>query len=148
MAQHLFVYGTLMSGAGHRMGARLQREARLVGLARIKGRLYDLGAYPALVETGPADGDVHGEVFELIDPSRSLRWLDAYEGIVPGREAHSEYARVERTVRLEDGRELTAWFYIYRAPVHGRPIIESGRWLSRPRFQSIHRRGGVQSQPS
>ncbi len=72
MAQHLFVYGTLMSGAGHRMGARLQREARLVGPARIKGRLYDLGAYPALVETGPADGDVHGEVFELIDPSRSL----------------------------------------------------------------------------
>ena len=141
MAQHLFVYGTLMSGAGHRMGARLQREARLVGPARIQGRLYDLGTYPGLVETGPADGEVHGEVFELIDPARSFRWLDAYEGIVPGREARSEYARVERLVRLEDGRELTAWVYIYQAPVHGRPVIESGRWLSRPRLNPLYRRG-------
>lgn len=138
MAQHLFVYGTLMSGAGHRMGARLQREARLVGPGRIKGRLYDLGAYPALVETGPADGDVYGEIFELTDPARSFRWLDAYEGIVPGREAQCDYMRVERSVRLEMGGEPAAYVYVYRAPVQGRPIIESGRWL--PRAAPLFRR--------
>lgn len=131
MAQHLFVYGTLMSGAGHRMGARLGRESRLVGPGVIKGRLFDLGSYPALVETGPADGDVYGEVYALADPAASFRWLDAYEGIVPGREAQCDYARAERLVRLEDGGELTAWVYIYRAPVSGRRAIESGSWLPR-----------------
>lgn len=132
MAQRLFVYGTLMSGAGHRMGARLQREGRLVGPGRIKGRLYDLGAFPALVETGTTDGDVFGEVHELADPENSFRWLDAYEGIVAGCEAQCDYVRTERLVRLENGAELTAWVYVYRAPVIADRIIASGRWLPRP----------------
>jgi len=132
MVQHLFVYGTLLSGAGHRMGARLQRESRLLGPGRINGRLYDLGAYPALVETGPNDGSVFGEVHELSDPARSLRWLDAYEGIVPGRETQCDYLRVERSVRLENGGELMAWVYVYQAPIRGRRIIECGCWLPRP----------------
>lgn len=135
MEQHLFVYGSLLSGAGHRMGARLAREGRLVGPGIVKGRLFDLGAYPALVETGPDDGDVHGEVYALGDPEASFRWLDAYEGIVPGREAQCEYARVQRLVRLGNGGELTAWVYVYRAPVSGRRLIESGCWRPRSRFR-------------
>ncbi len=131
MVQHLFVYGTLMSGAGHPMGARLRREGRLLGRGRMRGLLYDLGAYPALVETGPDDGDVFGEVHELTDAAGSFRWLDAYEGIVPGRETECDYARVERFLRLEDGRELTAWVYVYRAPVSAARLIESGRWSPR-----------------
>ncbi len=131
MAQHLFVYGTLMSGAGHPMGARLGREGRLVGPARIKGRLYRLDWYPALVESGPDDGEVHGEVYELASPEASFEWLDAYEGIIPGREDQSDYARVERTVQTGAGGEMTAWVYLYRAPLRGVPVIASGRWLSR-----------------
>lgn len=138
MVQHLFVYGTLMSGAGHPMGARLGREGRLVGAATIKGRLYDLGEYPALVGAGHGDNDVHGEAYVLTSPAL-FDWLDAYEGIVPGREC--EYERVERTIRLEDGRELTAWVYLYRAPVSGRRLIESGRWLSRGQGAFARTRG-------
>ena len=134
MNRHLFVYGTLLSGDGHPMGVRLGREGRLIGTARIKGRLYDLGEYPALVETGPDDGDVHGEVYELTDPASSFPWLDAYEGIVPGRQC--EYERVERTVQLESGGALTAWVYLYRAPLIGRRLIENGRWLSRSAVRS------------
>ncbi len=33
MNPHLFVYGSLMSTAGHPMGARLRAEARLIGAA-------------------------------------------------------------------------------------------------------------------
>ena len=40
MNPHLFVYGTLLSAAGHPMGARLRREARLIGAAIDPGRLY------------------------------------------------------------------------------------------------------------
>ncbi|MCL4766872.1 MAG: gamma-glutamylcyclotransferase [Hyphomicrobiaceae bacterium] len=130
MAQHLFVYGTLLSGARNPMGVRLGREGRLVGPAAIKGRLYDLGRYPALVEAGPDDREVHGEVYALTSPEASLRWLDAYEGIVPGREGSCDYERVERTLRLAAGGELAAWVYLYRASVHGRRAIDSGRWLA------------------
>jgi len=129
MLQHLFVYGTLMSTTGHRMALRLAREGRLVGPAAVRGRLYDLGVYPALVQAEAEDGEVYGEVHALTDPAASFRWLDAYEGIVPGRDC--EYVRVQRSVRLETGAELTAWLYLYRAPVAGRRLIESGRWMSR-----------------
>jgi len=129
MLQHLFVYGTLMWATGHRMAVRLAREGRLIGPAAVRGRLYDLGEYPALVETDAGGGEVHGEVHALIDPAAAFGWLDAYEGIVPGREC--EYERVQRSVRLETGAELTAWLYLYRAPVTGRQLIESGRWMSR-----------------
>lgn len=130
MLRHLFVYGTLLSGAGHPMGARLGREGSLVGPALIEGRLYDLGLYPALVEAGAGGGVVYGEVYALTAPVTSLRWLDAYEGIVPGR-AQCEYERVERSVRLEAGGEVRAWVYLYRASIKGARIIDSGRWLLR-----------------
>lgn len=129
MLQHLFVYGTLMSATRHPMAARLARESRLVGPAVIRGRLYDLGSYPALVEAGADDGVVYGEVHALTNPADSLPWLDAYEGIEPGREC--EYERVERAVQLDEGHELAAWVYVYRAPLTGRPLIENGRWLAR-----------------
>ena len=50
MNPHLFVYGTLLSTAGHPMGVRLRREARLIGAASIQGRLYRVSWYPGLVE--------------------------------------------------------------------------------------------------
>ncbi len=128
--QHLFVYGTLMSRCGHPMGARLGREVRLLGPARIKGRLYSLGWYPALVETGPDDGFVHGEVYALTNPKASFQWLDAYEGIVRGQEDQSDYVRVERPVQMAAGNEMNAWVYLYRAPLKGAPAIDSGRWVT------------------
>lgn len=131
MLQHLFVYGTLLSGAGHPMGARLGREGLLVGPALIKGRLFNLGRYPALVEREADAGTVHGETYALTTPATSLRWLDAYEGIVPGREARCDYERVQRSVRLEAGGELTAWVYLYRASLRRARAIDSGRWLLR-----------------
>ena len=55
MNPHLFVYGTLLSTGGHPNGARLQREARLIGEASLPGRLYRIERYPGLVE----DSDPH-----------------------------------------------------------------------------------------
>jgi gamma-glutamylcyclotransferase (GGCT)/AIG2-like uncharacterized protein YtfP len=121
----LFVYGTLMSSAPNPMSRRLGREARLIGPAAVRGTLYDLGRYPALVESG--DGLVHGEVHELSNPAGPLRWLDAYEGIVPGRQA--PYERVLRIAELATGARLEAWVYVYRRDLRHARHIESGRWL-------------------
>jgi gamma-glutamylcyclotransferase (GGCT)/AIG2-like uncharacterized protein YtfP len=129
MNPHLFVYGTLLSGAAHPMGARLQLQARLVGEASLGGRLYDLGSYPGLVETADAHQRVEGEVYTLDSPASALKWLDAYEGIVPGNHDQSDYERVERPVRLASGEELSAWVYLYRRNVRPGQAIPGGRWL-------------------
>jgi len=131
MNPHLFVYGTLLSGAGHPKGAQLGREARLVGEATIQGcRLYSLGRYPGLVEAADAPGPAYGEVYALNSPAASLKWLDAYEGIVPGDHDQSRYERVERPVQLAAGETLTAWVYLCRKGVTGLRLIPEGRWLA------------------
>ena len=57
--QHLFVYGTLRSGARDTLGAamrsRLSFETSSLGRAAMPGHLYDLGAYPGLVEAEPRE---------------------------------------------------------------------------------------------
>jgi gamma-glutamylcyclotransferase (GGCT)/AIG2-like uncharacterized protein YtfP len=128
MNPHLFVYGSLMSTAGHAMGARLAAEARLVGPGSIAGRLYRLSWYPGAVESSEPGQRVHGEVYALDDPARSLAWLDAYEGLPPGTLESETYVRVERPVRLASGGEMRAWVYLYRGKVEGLPAIAGGRW--------------------
>ena len=130
MNPHLFVYGTLLSSAGHPMGARLGREARLIGEASVEGRLHSLGRYPGLVEVADRESRVHGEVYALDDPAASLAWLDAYERISADN-AHNDYERCERMGLLTPGRELTVWVYLYRASVHGFPVVPDGRWTAR-----------------
>src|SRR5215468_10562889 len=121
MISKLFVYGSLMSTAGHRMGARLRREARRIGAATIQGRLYRVSWYPGAVDSPDPEHRVHGEVYALDDPKLTLAWLDRYEGIVPG--AGGEYRRLERPVRLATGAPTAAWVYLYRREVTGLPCI-------------------------
>jgi len=130
MNPHLFVYGSLLSAVGHPTGRRLRSEARLVGAASIPGRLYRVGWYPGLVEAGAGSARVHGEVYALADPARSLVWLDDYESIVPGKEADNEYIRVERPVQLASDQEIAAWVYLYQKDVAGLELVADGRWVA------------------
>ena len=135
MGQYLFVYGTLMAADRGRLGQaqreRLGREAHGLGPATTFGRLFGLGRYPGLVASDDAADIVHGEVFELADPDESLRWLDVYEGIRPGKRGRAEYARIERPVVLAAGRELIAFVYVYRRDVANARLLQGGRWLDR-----------------
>jgi len=131
--RHLFIYGTLMSSATGALGKaqreRLTRESRSLGAATMTGaRLYDLGRYPGLVESGAASDIVHGEVVLLANPARTFLWLDTYEEVVPSDPTASEYARMERTVRLQRGGELKAWVYVFLKDVARRRAIAGGRW--------------------
>src|SRR6185436_17731114 len=128
MNPHLFVYGSLMSSAGHPMGERLRREARLVGNATIQGRLFRISWYPGAVASSDPDERVHGEVYALENPDRALAWLDAYEGIRPENRDKNEYERAERPARLGSGEEVVAWVYLYRGDATKLSRIADGRW--------------------
>jgi gamma-glutamylcyclotransferase (GGCT)/AIG2-like uncharacterized protein YtfP len=133
MHKYLFVYGTLMTSAveaklGKPQRARLQREGTSLGDATIKGRLHDLGRYPALMASTSAVA--HGEVFRLANPLSSFRWLDMYENVVPVRETY-EYERVVRPVWLASGEEIVAWVYLYKADLPLTSQVADGRWVPR-----------------
>lgn len=132
----LFVYGTLMRAAlnwrlGEPQRDRLARESTFVGGATLAARLYDLGDYPGLLLSDDAADVVHGEVVELADPAASFTWLDPYESIVAGDEAASEYRRVVVMVRMETGRTLDAWTYVYNRDLSGLTPVAGGRWRQR-----------------
>ena len=121
MSKHrVFVYGSLRRGNAGAMSVRFP-DAAHVGDGKVRGRLYDLGAYPALLldESG---AQVTGEVYEVTD--ETLNKLDQFE-------LTSDYER--RDVEVEIGDEHGhCWIYV---PAHeasffdGFPTIESGDWI-------------------
>lgn len=121
MSKHLvFVYGSLRRGSAGAMSVRFP-EASFVGDGKVRGRLYDLGAYPGL-QLDYSGALVNGEVYEVTD--EMLRKLDEFE-------LTSDYER--REVEVEHGSEPgKCWIYV---PSHdanflaGLPLIESGDWI-------------------
>jgi gamma-glutamylcyclotransferase (GGCT)/AIG2-like uncharacterized protein YtfP len=116
MGELLFVYGSLRRGQPlHRHLAG--EEARLLGEGTIRGRLFDLGEYPAAIGDTKRFSTVRGEVHELLDAPRTLEVLDDIEGYDPQRPEKSLFERRLAEVRLEDGRRVRAWVYFYRLPL-------------------------------
>jgi gamma-glutamylcyclotransferase (GGCT)/AIG2-like uncharacterized protein YtfP len=131
MTDHLFVYGTLLSTADHPMGRRLRREARLVGPATFRGRLYRVDWYPGVIDGD--DGDVvHGELYRLADPESAFVWLDEFEGVTRGASSVTDpdaYVRAERAVtRTHAAIETVAWIYLYRGTPTRHSLQVEGRW--------------------
>ncbi|MGR9088885.1 MAG: gamma-glutamylcyclotransferase, partial [Gammaproteobacteria bacterium] len=52
--------------------------------------------------------------------------LDRYEGIGPEFRMPHEYQRQQQPVRLDNGRSVMAWLYLYNRPTAGLEIIEAG----------------------
>ena len=132
---HLFVYGTLRRSASHPMH-RLLLPATFVGPGRFRGRLHDLGSYPAAVASDdPADA-VHGEVYLLHTPADTLAALDRYEGCTPDDPEPHEYHRTVAGIHLDaDATVVPAQIYLYNRPAAHLKRIEPGDyldWLARP----------------
>ena len=116
----LFVYGTLRAFFDIPMARRLRREGRRLGIARVAGRLYDLGRYPGLSRPRRRDDWVTGELYRLSRPRLTLRVLDRYEARF-----------VRELVRVRRGRrEYRAWVYRFRGSVRARDRIASGDYGS------------------
>jgi gamma-glutamylcyclotransferase (GGCT)/AIG2-like uncharacterized protein YtfP len=127
MSHYLFVYGTLRRRSRHPMARRLAGAARLIGTAKIAGRLYDLGRFPGLKEPRSSHEWVQGEVYDLGDNSeRTLQEMDAYENAESP--PPTPYERQLATVLLADGRTMKVWVYWYRGDVREEQFIASGSY--------------------
>ncbi len=130
MVDLLFVYGSLRVGSAHRMQRWLSERASHIAAGRAAGRLFRISWYPALVENGGDGQVVVGDLYRLHEPEPTLARLDVYEGCDAKAGKPREYERVVRPVSVADGRRLDAWLYIYRLPVDGACLIESGDFLA------------------
>ncbi len=107
--QHIFVYGSLMTGFWNH--DRFCRDALTIEPAVTTGCLYHLPqGYPAMFDA--SDGQVFGEVMTFPDIKKTLEHLDRLEGYRPGGESH--YIRIEKTVTIQNNRAvIPAWVYVY-----------------------------------
>ena len=127
MTDLVFFYGTLMSGFKRSGRARLDHALKPVGRGWISASLFDLGLYPAA--TPAAEGQVWGEVHQMMDPDDALATLDEIEGYSAKAPDASLYRRVEIPVSLDAGRSVQAWVYFYNAPLGRAERIASGDYL-------------------
>ena len=121
-ADLLFVYGTLLRGAGRAYTRELAPHAWFVGPARAQGRLFDLGTYPALLPSDDDSDQVVGELHALRFPERVLGRLDTYEG--------PEFERRMRRIAAEALGNVRAWAYHYRRAGECRRRIPHGNYAA------------------
>jgi gamma-glutamylcyclotransferase (GGCT)/AIG2-like uncharacterized protein YtfP len=121
--QRVFVYGTLREGGSN---AWRMAGAAKVGVAAVRGRLYRVSWYPALL-LDRAGGEVAGEVWEV--GAELLAELDRFEGVAPGG-GGGEYRRVRAVARLAGGGESPVWLWEWAAPVAGLELLAGGDWLA------------------
>jgi gamma-glutamylcyclotransferase (GGCT)/AIG2-like uncharacterized protein YtfP len=126
---HLFVFGTLLSGYDHPMSRLLAQRAELIGEARCTGQLYLVRHYPGMVPSTDSADQVFGELYRMRDAAELLRTLDKYEGCSEQDPQPHEYVRRRVTVATTDGATVQAWTYLYNRPVTHLPRIASGRFL-------------------
>jgi gamma-glutamylcyclotransferase (GGCT)/AIG2-like uncharacterized protein YtfP len=98
----------------------------IVGEGTVRGTLYDLGTFPAVVE---GDGTVRGVVLRV--PPDAWDAMDAYEGCpIPGG-GDGLFRRISTRATLCDGTEVDCWLYVYARDVAGRRVVSSGDWRRR-----------------
>ena len=129
MTDHLFVFGTLLSGYDHPMARLLADSGDLIGKANCQGRLHLVSHYPGMIASDAAADRVFGELYRLKQPDETLRILDDYEGCGENDAEPFEFLRRMVTVTLADGTAQAAWTYYYNRPVAHLPRIMSGRFL-------------------
>jgi gamma-glutamylcyclotransferase (GGCT)/AIG2-like uncharacterized protein YtfP len=124
---HLFVYGSLRSGFRSPAYEYISNYFDLVGEAKVKGKLFDMGDYPAAIPT-EENLFIIGELY-LIKREQEFSWaigqLDDYEGVIT-EEGDIPLYRREQAAVLINNTTVMAWVYWYNRPVDGKPLIISG----------------------
>ena len=124
MVSHIFVYGTLRSEARHPQSL-FNDKTKLVGPAKVPGKVYDIGPYPG-AKLGGDHNHMVGELYEIIS-DELIPDLDRYEGYYEGDDVNSLFIR--RVIEV-DG--VPAYFYEYnREPKSS--FIRSGDWIAHKR---------------
>ena len=123
----LFVYGSLRSGFRSPAYEYISRYFELVGDAKVKGQLYDLGSYPA-AKPGEENKFIIGELYRIKSENEfswAIAQLDDYEGVNVAFDEVQLYYRKVTDVQIND--TIThAWIYWYNGDVNDKPLIDSG----------------------
>jgi gamma-glutamylcyclotransferase (GGCT)/AIG2-like uncharacterized protein YtfP len=124
---HLFVYGSLRSGFKSPAYEYISCFFDLIGEAKVKGKLYDMGEYPAAIPS-QEDSFILGELY-VIKRQPEFSWaigqLDDYEGVTAEPGEPQLYRRELENIIIND-QAIPAWIYWYNGDVKGRPQIVSG----------------------
>lgn len=128
MTDKLFVYGTLLSGVKNEMSQLLQDNANFLGEGTVKGTLYNVDWFPALIADSQSVTPVYGHVYQLHNPKTIFPTIDTYEAYSPGQPHKSLYLRVQRTITFQD-ITLDCWVYVWNQSLHGLTEISSGNYL-------------------
>lgn len=116
-----------MQGFDLRHQSGIDPLIQFVGRGTVRGVLYDLGAYPALL---PGEGTVQGELYTMTDPVTLLSSLDAVEGYRPDDIAGSRCMRRVAWVRPVRGPAVSAWLYTFNRGVGDGAWIPSGDYAA------------------
>lgn len=135
----LFVYGSLRSGFHHPAYAYISRYFSLIAEGKAKGKLYDMGEYPAAVPDEQSNSFIVGELYRINNPDEfnwAMAQLDDYEGLNTENNEPALYRREKVTVYIADRTEQ-AWVYWFNGDVGGKPLVESGDVLQYARQKNI-----------
>lgn len=123
----IFVYGSLRKGFQSSAYEYISRYFNFFGEATVKGKLFDLGEYPAAIPV--LDGAfIKGELY-IVKNENEFSWaiaqLDDYEGVFPEPPEQPLYRREIADTFINDAI-VPAWIYWYNGDVSGRQEIASG----------------------
>jgi len=117
--EYVFTYGTLRPSLATGSAFRLVQGGAVAGLATVRGNLFDLGSFPALVA---GEGEVHGELVRVGNDA----WLAALDAYEECDGPHPLYRREAWWARRPDGEAVWAWVYVYARPLEAARLIPSG----------------------
>lgn len=123
----LFVYGSLRRGFHSPVYEYISRFFKFIGEAKVRGKLFDVGSYPAGVGTNE-NSFIIGEMFQVKNEhefSWAIGQLDDYEGVSVESDEVQLYRREITEVHINN-QMTQAWIYWYNGDVSGRPLIASG----------------------
>jgi len=131
MSEYLFSYGTLQPGHAPAEIMHAVDKLRSVGKGSIRGLLYDLGDYPGAVLSSDSKRTISGSVFQLAEDESLLSQLDEYEGFDPKAPQESLFRRELHPVKLDSGKKLTCWIYVYNRKPDSARLLNSGVYMGR-----------------
>lgn len=124
---NLFVYGTLRSSSDNSAYKYISEHFMLISEAKVKGRLYDLGNYPAAIKSED-ENFIMGELYALKeegDFELAIEQLDEYEGLNTEDGEVPLYRREKVDVHHNKGISK-AWVYWYNKEVTDQQLIATG----------------------
>jgi gamma-glutamylcyclotransferase (GGCT)/AIG2-like uncharacterized protein YtfP len=123
----LFVYGTLRSGFKSPVYEYISGYFSFIGEGKVKGKLFDMGNYPAGIPTNE-NVFIVGELYAINNPAEfswAIGQLDDYEGVSVEPDEVQLYRREITEVHMNDAT-ASAWIYWYNGDTSGRPLVATG----------------------